>query len=90
MIEGTIQRADGVFTAPLPDALLMMNVQRGLYHGLNETAARVWELLEQPTTEAVVVEKLLAEFDVPAADCAAQVSEFLNDLRERNLLTERT
>jgi len=84
----TIKRGGDVFTAPLDDALLMMNVSTGTYYGLNGVAARIWELLEQPTTEAALIEQLLAEYDVDASACAEQVTAFLARLRERGLLVE--
>lgn len=87
-MSATIRRTENVFTAPLEDTLLMMSVENGVYHGLNSVGARIWELLEQPTTEAAVIERLLAEFEVEPEICTAQVAAFLTGLRERGLLVD--
>lgn len=83
-----IRRADNILAAPLDDTLLMMSVEKGMYYGLHGVGPRIWELLEQPTTEAALVAALLAEFEVDADVCATQVSAFLAGLRERGLLTD--
>jgi hypothetical protein len=87
-MSGTIQRAGDVFTAVVDDTLLMMSVEKGQYFSLSGVGARIWELLEQPTTEAAIVEQLLAEYEVAPEDCAHQVAEFLSGLREGGLLAE--
>ncbi|WP_448192475.1 PqqD family peptide modification chaperone [Azospirillum sp. sgz301742] len=87
-MSASIQRAGDVFAAPLDDTLLMMSVENGQYYGLNGVGTRIWELLEQPTTEVAVVERLLAEYEVTPDVCAEQVAGFLAGLRERGLLLD--
>lgn len=85
---GTIRRTDDVLAAPLHDTLLMMSVTQGRYYGLQGVGGRIWELLEQPTTEAALVERLVAEYEVAPEVCAEQVAAFLQGLRERRLLVD--
>jgi hypothetical protein len=81
-----IQRTGDTSAASLGNTLLMMSVQRGQYFSLNEVGTRIWELIERPTTQAALVQQLVAEYEVPADVCAAQVAAFLAALRERDLL----
>jgi hypothetical protein len=83
-----IRRVDHVLTTAVADALLMLNVDRGLYHSINGTGTRIWELLAEPTTEAALVETLLGEFDVDRARCTEEVGSLLAMLRERGLLRD--
>lgn len=85
-MSASIRRVDNILTTPTAQALLMLNVDRGQYHSINETAARIWELLAEPTTEEALVDALLREFDVDRARCAAEVNALLAALRERGLL----
>lgn len=87
-MSGIVRRSDNVFTAALEDTLLMMSVEKGVYHGLNSVGARIWELLEHPTTEAELVARLTEEYEVTPESCAAQVADFLAGLRERGLLRD--
>ncbi|MBB3861900.1 hypothetical protein GGQ88_003190 [Novosphingobium hassiacum] len=66
--------------------MLLLNVQAGRYHELNEVASRIWELLAQPIDDDEIVATLLAEYDVTDADCRDQVSAFLRGLTERGML----
>lgn len=84
----TLQRADDILATQLDDTLLMLNIRRGRYHGLNEVGARIWQLLERPITEEALVAALLVEFEVSAEQCAGEVKGFLASLRERSLLMD--
>lgn len=82
----SLQRAADVFAAPLEEDTLLLNVATGRYHGLNSVAARIWDLLAEPTDEERLVAALLAEFEVTPEACRAEVAAFLASLRERGLL----
>ena len=83
-----IQRCGDVFSTPLDDTLLMMSVEKGLYYCLDPIAGRIWDLLEQPATRDSIVARLLAEYEVSAEQCRADVDTFLAALRARDLLRE--
>ena len=53
---------------------------------LNDTGARVWELLNEPDSRATVVERLSDEFDIDADTAADQVQTLLHDLETEGLL----
>jgi Coenzyme PQQ synthesis protein D (PqqD) len=84
----SIQRTGDTPVAYLQETLLMMSVERGQYFSLNRLGTRIWELLENPTTEDTLVEQLTAEYDVTPEVCAAEVAAFLAALRHRELLAD--
>lgn len=56
---------------------------------LNESGAYLWELLQDETEEAKLIESMLQEFEgVDEATAKADVSEFLALLRENGFLEE--
>lgn len=81
-----MQRSRGILGSPQESTMLLLNVQAGRYHELNEVASRIWELLAQPIDDDEIVATLLAEYDVTDADCRDQVSAFLRGLTERGML----
>jgi hypothetical protein len=83
-----IQRASDMPAARLGDNLLMMSLERGQYFSLNAVGTRIWELLEKPTTDAALLNRLIAEYDVPEEVCAEQLAVFLTRLQERGLLAK--
>ncbi len=55
---------------------------------LNETGAFLWELMQKPTTEEALVVALLAEYDIDRETAFADVTKFVNIVREQDLLDE--
>jgi hypothetical protein len=81
-----LQRFQGMVGSPQEKSTLLLNVQVGHYHELNEVASRIWELLAQPIDEYEIVATLLAQYDVTPEDCQDQVTAFLQELKERGML----
>lgn len=53
---------------------------------LNETGVLLWKKLESGATEEELVKALLSEYDVDEATAKADVSGFVNKLKEAKLL----
>ena len=53
----------------------------------NAVGACLWEALQEETTQEALVEKLLAEFEVDRETAEADVSEFLANLQNLELLS---
>lgn len=67
---------------PVGDTVIEHN---GLF-ALSEVGARIWELIPECETEAEITEKLLEEFDAARETVSADVSEFMDRLREYGLI----
>jgi len=65
---------------------VMMSVENGEYFGLDPVGSRIWDLIENPIRIDSLVDLLLEEFDVSKEQCESDTFEFLNELREKNLL----
>jgi len=85
MAEQQWQRAENWVGAEFEDSLVMLETELGSYVGLNDTAAAVWEAIEQPATRDEVVSFLRARFDVPADQCATAVAAALDRFCEVGL-----
>ncbi|MBQ2896928.1 MAG: PqqD family protein [Clostridia bacterium] len=53
---------------------------------LNETGAFLWEQLTQDKTEQQLLQLLLSEYDVDEETATLDITEFLNLLKDKNLL----
>jgi hypothetical protein len=69
------------------DDVIGLDSDKGLVHSMNATAARVWEIVERPTTVGVICDRLEDEYDVDPAICAEQVTLLLGELRSAGLVT---
>lgn len=53
---------------------------------MTEVGARIWELVPECDTEDEIVSKLLEEYDVDEATLRNDVSDFISQLRELDLI----
>ena len=65
---------------------VILNLQDGVYYGLNTVGARIWNLLEQPTSVEQIHNVLLDEYDIDPDTCVRQVAAILSELAEHGLL----
>lgn len=68
---------------------VVLQLDQGVYYGLNPVGARVWQLLQQPRLLADVVERLVDEFDVSHDQCLRDVRELVADLCRHRLVEVR-
>ena len=75
---------DRIFAVPV-------ETSEGSFSGiikLSKTAAAIFELLQNETSEGDIVEKMSIRFDVPQEILAADVHKAVSLLREKGLLAE--
>jgi hypothetical protein len=61
-------------------------MESGVYFGLDHVGVRIWELIQEPTTMNLLLEKLLTEYEVDRNVCRDHLEEFINDLYSRELI----
>lgn len=84
--ETQVVRDPGLIAAPVGDELVMLSVELGKYYALNGGAAAVWQSIEQPMTVEQLCAGLQERFDVSPEECHKDVSQFLEELRDKGLL----
>jgi hypothetical protein len=62
--ETELQRTEDWLSTVSNDSVIMMHAANGRFVGLNETASRIWTLLETPLTLQEVGTRLAAEFEI--------------------------
>src|SRR5438552_18411116 len=77
---------DHVVYRPFPHETVVLNLQTGKYHGLNPTAGRMLELLEQGLSVAATAEVVAGEYQRPPADVERDLQAFCGDLCARGLI----
>ena len=60
----------------------------GMMHQLNLLGGMIWSLCDGTRSEEQIVVQLLEEFDVERDELAADVAEFIADLRQRGWLID--
>jgi protein arginine N-methyltransferase 1 len=85
--DATFHISDRVLSRPVGDEVLLLHLSSGVYHVLNETAARIWRLIENGNAIASIANAIAAEFDVDPASAAADVRALVGSLEEERLIS---
>lgn len=67
--------------------VVILHLEEGLYYGLNEVGARIWQLIQQPRSLEEIADAIAAEFEVEPAQCLDDVRELVLDLARHQLAT---
>lgn len=73
----------------LGDEKVILSLEEGMYYGLNPVGARIWELIQEPTTIRDVRDQLLEEYDVDAEQCERDIRALASDLAAEELIEVR-
>jgi Coenzyme PQQ synthesis protein D (PqqD) len=65
---------------------VVVNLERGVYHGLNPTAGRMLEALERSSTVRDAAAVLAAELGQPVEVVETDITALCSDLLERGLI----
>ena len=78
-----------VIARELSGETVLLNLESGVYYGLDAVGTRVWQLLMQGRTVASVCETMIAEYDVAPEVLRGDVVRLVGELRERGIVTPR-
>jgi hypothetical protein len=56
---------------------VILHLREGVYYGLNEVAAKVWKLVQEPRTIKEIRDALLEDYDVKPDDCTRDLLDLL-------------
>jgi hypothetical protein len=65
---------------------VVLNLNTGIYHGLNPTGGRMLKLLDELGDVGVVAARLAGEYRRPRSEVAADLETFCRDLLARDLI----
>ena len=86
MTDMVVHRLPGLAEAEVDGELVALHIENGTYYSFNETAARIWALLDHPQKVSALCAALAAEFEVEAGACREQVMLLLQDLKADGLV----
>lgn len=66
---------------------VLLQLESGEYHGINEVGCLIWELLDGERTVEALVAAVAEGVEDPPPDLDDQVITFLESLQERGLVT---
>ena len=78
-----------VITRELSGETVLLNLESGVYYGLDVVGTRVWQLIMEGRTITGVCETMIEEYEVAPDVLRDDVSRLVGELRERGIVTPR-
>jgi len=66
--------------------IILLSLETGMYYGLGQVGARIWDLLQRPMRAGDIRDTILAEYEVDAERCERDVLALLRDLLDAGLI----
>ena len=82
-----IARAEGLVASDVNGEVVILSIEVGHFFHLNATASRIWNLLDAPMTLAALSAAMRERFTVGADDCRRDVTEFVQGMLDKGLLS---
>lgn len=87
ILEGRFRVPSHVVYRSFEGETLLLNLDSGQYHGLNETGGRMLELMKETDgTLREAIARLAEEYEVDAAEIEPDLTAFCRDLADRGLV----
>ncbi len=64
----------------------ILDLEGGVYYGLDEVGARIWEMIQEPRPASEVRDALIEEYDVEPERCERDLLALLERLAEERLI----
>ena len=76
-------------SSDLAGEVAILDVEAGVYYGLDRVGARIWNLIQEPRTVNEIRDILLEEYDVEPARCERDLLTLLQRLVDEGLIEVR-
>jgi hypothetical protein len=82
----TVVAVGDLLTTHFGPEIVILNLRDGVYYSVENTGARVWQLVQERTTVQAVCDAIASEYEVPAAVCEEDVRSLIRTLAARGLV----
>jgi hypothetical protein len=81
-----VKRSDRQVACNLNGEVALLHLDKGLYFGLQNVGAHIWDALQEPRSVDEIIATVLTHFDVAPEICRADVLKFLVSLQEAGMI----
>jgi len=85
----TVVAAKDQVSSDLGGEVAILDLKAGMYYGLDEVGARIWELIQEPRAVREVHNMLLSQYDVERERCERDLLSLIQQLADEGLVEVR-
>ena len=76
-------------SSDLGEEVVILNLKKGVYYGLDAVGAQIWNLIQEPKAVNEIRDVLLDEYEVEPEHCERDLLTLLEELTAENLIEVR-
>ncbi len=84
--DSTVVAAEHQVSCQIDDEAALLNLESGVYYGLDPMGAYIWQLIATPITVRALLQKMLDDYPVDAAVVEQDLHDFLNEMLSAGLV----
>lgn len=88
MRDRTLTPVPNVIVRGVGEEMVLLDMTRGTYYGLDPIGARIWEMIANGASLALIVERLVDEYDVTRDELEGDVERLVAEMESRGLVRE--
>jgi hypothetical protein len=81
-----VSASDQVTSTEVDGESVLLDLEEGVYYGLNPVGARIWEEVQEPRLVSDIAEAVTSEYDVERERCLDDILALCADLLENDLI----
>ena len=86
-LTAVVTRREGVMSCKVAEETVLLDMNSGVYFGLNPIGTSIWSTLSSPRSIAEIRDTLLKEYDVEPSACVAAIWRFTKGMAAKGLVT---
>lgn len=86
MLDSIVTAATEQVSCELSGEAAILDLRSGVYYGLNETGAFIWNRIKEPASVRAIRDAMAAEFEVDVVQCERDLQRILRELVDRGLV----
>jgi hypothetical protein len=88
-IESKVVATQHQVSCDLQGEAAILNLENGVYYGLNPVGARIWELVQEPRSVVEIRDTILEEYEVEEEQCQNDLLQLLREMETHGLIEVR-
>jgi Coenzyme PQQ synthesis protein D (PqqD) len=81
--------SNSVKVAETADGAVLLDIRQGLCFSINPVGAIIWKHIREGCDSSQIAQYVVQAFDIPAEQARNDVQEFIEDLKQKQLVHER-
>ena len=81
-----VRRVADQVSCDMAGEAIVLNMKSGVYFGMDQVAALIWNLIEKPRTVGEIRDAIMQEYEVDSDTCEQDLRSFLDHLQSAGLI----